>query len=90
MALSCALLVWMLGILGASPDLHALFHPDADHAGHSCAITLFQHGLEDPVAGLDGAMAPPTPVSERLAPVVAAAVASLTERLLPACGPPRN
>jgi hypothetical protein len=42
----CALLVWMLGLLAVSPELHATIHADADHADHSCAITLFSHGVE--------------------------------------------
>ncbi len=44
---ACALLVWVLGLLATSPDLHAALHADADHADHECAITLFSHGAEN-------------------------------------------
>ena len=42
----CAFLVWMLGVLAVSPELHAAIHADADHANHSCVVTLFSHGVE--------------------------------------------
>lgn len=31
-------------LMAASPSLHRRFHPDANHADHSCAVTLFTHG----------------------------------------------
>lgn len=37
-------LVLLLSVLGASPSLHKLLHPDADHADHQCVITLFTKG----------------------------------------------
>lgn len=44
--------VLLLGILGASPVLHATLHADAAHADHVCAVTLFAQGVEglgDPI-----------------------------------------
>jgi len=43
---ACALLVWALGLLAVTPDLHAALHTDAGHADHECAITLFAHGAD--------------------------------------------
>ena len=39
--------VLLLGAMVASPGLHSHFHPDADKAGHECAVTLFSHGQVD-------------------------------------------
>jgi hypothetical protein len=36
-------LFWVLA-LAASPSLHELVHPDADHEDHDCAVTLFLSG----------------------------------------------
>ncbi|HVU15568.1 MAG TPA: hypothetical protein VHD32_01490 [Candidatus Didemnitutus sp.] len=59
---ACALLfaglVFALGILGASPDLHSLIHPDADHGNHTCAITLFHQGLDEAAPIIAAAPAP--------------------------------
>ena len=45
---TCALalilaLLWLL-TLAASPTLHELVHPDADHEDHDCAVTVFLSG----------------------------------------------
>jgi hypothetical protein len=45
---ACALalilaLLWLL-TLAASPNLHELVHPDADHEDHDCAVTVFLSG----------------------------------------------
>ena len=45
---ACALglilaLLWLLA-LAASPSLHELVHPDADHEDHDCAVTVFLSG----------------------------------------------
>jgi hypothetical protein len=45
---ACALalilaLLWLL-TLAASPSLHELVHPDADHEDHDCAVTVFLSG----------------------------------------------
>lgn len=55
---------WMLGtvllliVAAASPALHQCLHPDADHADHECAITLFAQGIVPLVLAL--ALALPT------------------------------
>ncbi len=48
-AVYCALMVWVLGLLATSPQLHAALHSDADHQDHTCAVTLFSHGVENAV-----------------------------------------
>lgn len=45
-AAGCILLVLVLAVLAASPDLHELLHHDAAHEDHACAVTLFMHGVE--------------------------------------------
>lgn len=39
-------LVLLLAVLAASPQLHAWLHGDAGEADHECAVTLFQHGAD--------------------------------------------
>lgn len=40
-------------LLAASPELHALAHPDAGEAGHSCLVTTLQgNGCEAAPIGL--------------------------------------
>lgn len=87
-AAACALLVWVLGLLAASPELHEKLHADADHADHACAITIFHHGVEDTSAAV-----PQLSVVWRVVETVAAVPAAqrLTETgglLPPSCGPP--
>ena len=41
------LLVLLLNLLAASPSLHEIFHADANHDDHQCAVTLFAHGQVD-------------------------------------------
>ena len=43
----CALSVWLLGLFAASSQLHGALHADAGEAGHVCAITLFNDGVEN-------------------------------------------
>jgi hypothetical protein len=53
-ALVCLLVGQLLVIaaLVASPNLHQLFHHDADHGDHECAVTVMISG------GSDGSLAP--------------------------------
>jgi hypothetical protein len=53
-ALVCLLVSQLLVIaaLVASPNLHQLFHHDADHGDHECAVTVMISG------GSDGSQAP--------------------------------
>ena len=46
--------------LSASPQLHERLHPDANRAGHSCAVTLIASGNVEhsPTTVLIGAPAP--------------------------------
>jgi hypothetical protein len=87
-AAGCALLVWVLGLLAASPKLHSQLHADAGHAQHTCAVTIFHQGVED-----TGAALPQLVVAWRVVGDAAAtpAVRILTEArglLPPSCGPP--
>ena len=86
-AAACALLVLFLGVLAASPDLHARIHSDADHAEHACAVTLFNQGAENPVP-VTVPVIKPDEVVERLVPAAPRWVESLVGRLQPSCGPP--
>lgn len=84
----CALMVWLLGFFAASSQLHGSVHADADHAGHTCAITLFSQGLEDSLGCADLVVTPALfPAGE----IAAGPVVSLTDtpdRLPPGRGPP--
>ena len=84
----CALLIWMLGLLAVSPELHAAIHADADHADHSCAITLFSHGVEGTTSSIDLIVAPLALSADLPAvPEIRLAVAS-RYLLLPGRAPP--
>ena len=50
LAVAAAGVVLVLGVLAASPSLHAWLHPDADHADHACAVPLFLQGMTAPAA----------------------------------------
>jgi len=84
----CAVLVWVLGLFAASPELHAALHADADQADHDCVITWFSHG---PDTGLADPIAVARPLVRPLdrAPVAEVVLAgSITDRLQPSQGPP--
>jgi hypothetical protein len=53
--------------LSVSPQLHERIHPDANRAGHSCAVTLIASGNVDhsPVTPL---ISTPAPIAEFNAP----------------------
>jgi hypothetical protein len=51
-------LVLLLNALAASPELHELFHADAGHSEHQCAVTLFAHGQMDSATVEVSALAP--------------------------------
>ena len=48
LAIACAALVWLLGVLGAGDFLHGHVHDHAAHEEHACAITLLAQGAENP------------------------------------------
>jgi len=58
LAAGAAVLVLTLSVLAASPQLHEWLHPDAGQPEHECAITLFHHGVTQPVAGIVLAVMP--------------------------------
>ena len=81
-------MVWALGLLAASPQLHAALHSDAQHVEHTCAITLFSHGVDE-VSGCGELVAAPAlfPAGECVVQA-AVEVADSEYRLPPGCGPP--
>lgn len=84
----CALLVGLLGFFAASSQLHGSVHADADHAGHTCAITLFSQGLEDSPGSADLLVTPALFPAGEIAAVIAAPVTGTPDRLPPGRGPP--
>jgi hypothetical protein len=84
----CALTVWLLGLFAASSQLHVSVHADAGHAGHSCAITLFSHGLEDSLGCADLVVTPALFPAGEIAPVAIAPLSEMSDRLPPGRGPP--
>jgi hypothetical protein len=88
LALLCALAVWVLGVLGTSAELHGALHAEAGHADHTCAITLFSHGLENPTPGAELVVAPLALVVESARIEVTLCVPACAHRLPPGCGPP--
>lgn len=89
---TCALLfaglIFALGILGASPDLHALIHPDADHGDHNCAITLFHHGIDNPAPAI---VAVPVPTLVEMGAAISGGERrpdAHLDRVMPGRGPP--
>jgi hypothetical protein len=89
-ALAGVLAVCLLGVLGASPELHENVHADAAAAHHECAVTLFQHGVENPAGATLLAVRPADGVAEALAVAACVAPAPVDRRLAPSCGPPRD
>lgn len=88
LAVFCALSVWMLGLLAASPQLHAALHNDADQADHTCAVTLFNHGVDTALVGDDLVSAPALFAAGECVLPPALPVAAPHHRLPPGCGPP--
>ena len=78
----------MLGLLAVSPELHAALHKDADHADHSCAITLFSQGVEGTNTSINVIVAPLVLVAD--APVLVETRPAAAPRywLLPGRAPP--
>ncbi len=89
LAAMCALAVWLLGVFGSSAELHGALHSDATHAGHTCAITLFNHGVEESVAGRDLVVGPLDFSVEKQTVAAEVAIAQVNHRYPPGCGPPR-
>ncbi len=89
-ALVLAWQVFFVGLLAASPALHALAHHDADSDAHPCAVALFQQGVAPLAAALPD-VAPLAPAFlERLTVAVTVVRSAAALRLPPTCGPPRS
>lgn len=86
----CALAVWLVGVLAVSPDLHCHVHEDAPAPQHACAVTLFQHGAENPLEFAALSLAPAELAVATLAPADAIARPIADLRLQPGRGPPRR
>ncbi len=90
-ALVGALLVWLLGVMAVSPELHG-------HAGcsecaptpeeHVCAVTLFAHGAENPAEFAPDTGAPTRVVVAAVRPEGAAMPPAADVRTPPGQGPP--
>jgi hypothetical protein len=87
-AVFCALAVWMLGLLAVSPQLHAALHGEADQPDHTCAVTLFSHGVETASVGPGLIVAPALFPFGECAPPPALLVVASPDRLPPGRGPP--
>jgi hypothetical protein len=84
----CALTLWLLGLFAASSQLHGSLHADAGHAGHSCAITLFSHGLEASLGCADLVVTPALFPAGGFATPPVAPLSDAPDRLPPGRGPP--
>jgi hypothetical protein len=87
-AVICALAVWMMGLLAVSPQLHTALHSEASHLDHTCAVTLFSHGVENAVGSACVAGAPVLFSVGQCLVQPALPVAEAHHRLPPGCGPP--
>jgi hypothetical protein len=87
-AVLCALAIWLLGLLTVSPQLHAALHSDANHQDHSCAVTLFSHGVEEGTGVMAGVSAPELFATGSCLVQPVSPVAGVQHRLPPGCGPP--
>ncbi len=84
----CALTVWLLGLFVASAPLHGALHHDADHAEHTCAITLFREGIEDAVGAAAIIVTPALFSADEAVAAWRVPVADADGRLPPGRGPP--
>lgn len=84
----CALTVWLLGLAGASSQLHVSLHADADDAGHACAITLFSHGLDHPLGCADLVVTPALFPAGEIGSLPVILLTDTSDRLPPGRGPP--
>lgn len=89
LAAGCIALVFILGLLAASPVLHdQLHHGKAASAEDGCAVVLFAHGVSVPLAMIK---APPAPVEWREQVFIGSTELMLDSpryRLQPGRGPP--
>lgn len=84
----CALTVWLLGLFATSAELHDSLHHEAGEADHTCAVTLFRDGAENPAPAAFLPVAPVLFPAGEVAPATVVPVADAQVRLPPGCGPP--
>ncbi|HLP09206.1 MAG TPA: hypothetical protein VK178_13660 [Opitutaceae bacterium] len=89
-ALVLAWQVFFVGLLAASPSLHALAHHDADADAHPCAVAMFHQGVAPMAAALPDPAPNAPEFSKRLPDAVTVARSTPALRLPPICGPPRS
>ena len=87
-AVFCALTVWVLGLLAISPQLHATLHGDSDQQGHTCAITLFNHSVDDGTAQTLVVIGPLVRLEDAVVQPMDPTVLAPRYRLLPGHAPP--
>ncbi|MBI2517145.1 MAG: hypothetical protein HYV95_09540 [Opitutae bacterium] len=88
MAAFCALTVWLLGLLAGSPELHASLHRDAGLADHTCAVTLYNQGVENPAPSAVLLTIPQIVTVATVAPIEPQRTESPKDWLPPGRGPP--
>lgn len=86
--LGCALLVGMLSLAGASELLHDHVHEHERSAEHSCAITLFAHGVEPAATAATPVLCPDETVVATLRLAAAVAPPAADRPLRPGRDPP--
>lgn len=82
-------MVWMLGVAGASELLHDEVHEHEHTEEHSCAITLFAHGVEPAVPGAPPVLRPHDAVVETLRLAAVEAHPAADRPLRPGRDPPQ-
>ena len=88
LAAGAVVLVLTLSVLASSPQLHRWLHAEEDQPDHECVITLFQHGLIEPLAAVLLVVTPLLLVAGRaLAPAGPDLIAA-RYRLCPGRAPP--
>ena len=88
LAALCALNIWLLGLFAASSHLHEAVHDESATAGHTCVITLFRDGVEDPLPAIVLVAAPALFPAGEIAPAPAAPASHADVRLPPGRAPP--
>ncbi|MDD2764565.1 MAG: hypothetical protein PHE83_11385 [Opitutaceae bacterium] len=82
-----ALVLW-LGVLAASPALHAWLHGHAGESDHACAVALYQHGVVSAAADMLLAVTAPLFLAQAAPAPAPLHLASPRYRLPPGHAPP--
>lgn len=88
LAAFCALTVGLLDLLTASTELHETLHAEAGHADHTCAVTLFSEGIENPTGAAVITVVPGFLPAGDVCALPAAPWKDAGNRLPPGRGPP--